>query len=215
MSSTSSGGKSIPLYPPMNFAFIESGLYRSAYPSELNSTFLDTLTLRTIIALEEDYPSALESFASSRGIKIMIVHNAQIAKLTLSSSPVAEEMVVKSLEYLVHNSNYPVLICCKTGRNLSGTIVACLRKLQRWSLVSILEEFRRFSGSCQQQLEQFIELFDTDLLKISKESPPFLLRTNPLPAVVSTDTTAALDSEILPASGRTATPDLDLFGSNK
>jgi len=61
------------LYPPLNFSFIESGLYRSAYYSELNSAFLDTLSLKTIIALEEDYPSAMESYSAARGIKIFSV----------------------------------------------------------------------------------------------------------------------------------------------
>ena len=50
---------------------------------------------------------------------------------------------------------------------LLGVVIACLRKLQKWSLISILEEYRRYSGSkLQQEFEQFIELFDTDLVPI-------------------------------------------------
>ncbi|CAN0177575.1 unnamed protein product, partial [Ectocarpus sp. 8 AP-2014] len=46
-----------------------------------------------------------------------------------------------------------------------GTVVACLRKLQRWNLTSIFEEYRRFTKhKVRVQNEQFIELFDTDLV---------------------------------------------------
>ena len=43
-----------------------------------------------------------------------------------------------------------------------------------WSFMSILEEFRRFAGTRQQQHEQFIEMFDTDLLVVPANSPRFL-----------------------------------------
>ena len=93
----------------------------------------------------------------------------------LSGSDLTEDAVFKSLNILLESSNYPVLVTCKYGRNFSGVIVGCLRKLQWWSLMSIFEEFRRFSGSRQQQHEQFIELFDTELLEVKQEScPPFL-----------------------------------------
>ena len=32
------------------------------------------------------------------------------------------------------------------GRHRSGTVVGCYRKLQRWALSSILEEYRRYAG---------------------------------------------------------------------
>lgn len=44
-------------------------------------------------------------------------------------------------------------------------MVGCFRKLQKWNLTSILEEYRRFAGSKGRILnEQFIELFDIDLV---------------------------------------------------
>ena len=53
---------------------------------------------------------------------------------------------------------------------MTGVIIGCLRKLQKWSLISIFEEYRRFSGSkFQQEYEQFIELFDTDLIEIPQD----------------------------------------------
>lgn len=53
--------------------------------------------------------------------------------------------------------------------------MGCLRKLQHWNLSSIFEEYRRYAGSKVRLLnEQFIELFDTDLVSIPVNHPPFL-----------------------------------------
>lgn len=69
------------------------------------------------------------------------------------------------------------------GRHRTGTVVGCWRKLQRWALSSILEEYRRYAGMKVRVLneqvsltgyavqlsnrDQFIELFDTDLVSIT------------------------------------------------
>lgn len=65
-------------------------------------------------------------------------------------------------------SIYPALISCRNGKTLTSLVVACLRKLQNWSLIATLEECRRSTSKLhqhhQQQLEQFVELFDVDLI---------------------------------------------------
>ena len=72
--------------------------------------------------------------------------------------PIAEESVVRALEILMYTPNYPILITCKHGRALTGAVVGCLRKLQRWSLTSIFEEYRRYARTrLEQQHERFIE----------------------------------------------------------
>lgn len=53
-------------------------------------------------------------------------------------------------------------------------IVACLRRVQQWSFVSILGELRMHSGCRQFDIEQFIENFDPDIVDISKSAPDFL-----------------------------------------
>ena len=69
-----------------------------------------------------------------------------------------EESVLHALEILLDSSNYPVLVTSKHGRALTGAVIGCLRKLQKWSLVSIFDEYRRYARSRQeQQHEQFIE----------------------------------------------------------
>jgi protein tyrosine/serine phosphatase len=38
-------------FPPINFAVVQEGLYRSGLPSEVNFPFLERLNLRTIVYL--------------------------------------------------------------------------------------------------------------------------------------------------------------------
>ena len=43
----------------------------------------------------------------------------------------------------------------------AGCLVACLRKLQLWSLIAIFDEYQRFAGETVRIADQqFIELFD-------------------------------------------------------
>ena len=39
--------------------------------------------------------------------------------------------------------NYPLCLMDNVGRNRVGVVVGCLRKLQRWNLTSIFEEYRQ------------------------------------------------------------------------
>jgi len=84
------------------------------------------------------------------------------------SLPIAESTVIDVLKLITNKNNLPILVTCRSGKRITGLIIGCLRKLQRWSLVSILEEYRRLAGHAlsksHQQHEQFIELFDTDLV---------------------------------------------------
>ncbi|KAJ9079621.1 tyrosine-protein phosphatase required for protection against superoxide stress (By similarity) [Entomophthora muscae] len=85
--------------------------------------------------------------------------------------PITEEVVIESLTLLLDKKNYPMLVMCNLGRHRTGTVVGCLRKLQRWNIASIFEEYRRYNGQKARLLnEQFIELFDTDLVHIPPRS---------------------------------------------
>jgi tyrosine-protein phosphatase SIW14 len=54
----------------------------------------------------------------------------------------------------------------------TGALVGCLRKLQGWNYNSIVVEYRSFAGSkSRYPIEQFIELFDTDLVVLPSNLP--------------------------------------------
>nr|XP_019013672.1 tyrosine phosphatase [Kwoniella pini CBS 10737]OCF52453.1 tyrosine phosphatase [Kwoniella pini CBS 10737] len=163
------------IVPPMNFGLVEDGFYRSAQPSELNFSFLEKLNLKTIIWVGAEEPSEiLLSFLDSQGIKL---HNLapQVSILFPIDHlpplpPPPEPLIIQSLTLLLRPSTFPTLVCCNMGRHRTGTVVGCYRKLQRWALSSILEEYRRYAGMKVRILnEQFIELFDTDLVSITAE----------------------------------------------
>ena len=58
------------------------------------------------------------------------------------SLPIAESTVIDVLKLITNKNNLPILVTCRSGKRITGLIIGCLRKLQRWSLVSILEEYR-------------------------------------------------------------------------
>ncbi|GET89144.1 hypothetical protein, conserved [Leishmania tarentolae] len=79
----------------------------------------------------------------------------------------SEAVVVSILHILLDPQYYPLLITCSKGRYRSGIVCGCLRKLQGWNLVSILEEYRRFAGNkSRADNEEFIELFDEELVSL-------------------------------------------------
>ena len=81
------------------------------------------------------------------------------------STGTSEEMVTAALIALLDPTNLPSIVICGTGTSLTGVVVGCLRKIRKWSMISIFEEYRRFCGTkMQQEYEQFIELFDVDLV---------------------------------------------------
>lgn len=71
--------------------------------------------------------------------------------------------------------------------------MGCLRKLQRWNLASIFSEYRRFAGfKVRAMNEQFIELFDTDLVTVPSDAP---LTLNVIPTNASIESNNNEDTE--------------------
>lgn len=72
--------------------------------------------------------------------------------------------------------NHPLLIHCNKGKHRTGCLVGCLRKVQRWSLTSIFDEYRRFAGNKVRILDQqFIELFQISSVRYrAKHKPAWL-----------------------------------------
>ena len=170
--------------PPANFGLVEMDLYRSGLPNELNFPFLEKLQLRTVIYLAPDeLPPAVLTWMDEQ--KVELIHLGEDVGKRSPWKPVSEETVLAAVRVLLDPSKYPLLVMCSLGRHRTGTIVGCLRKLQCWNLTSILEEYRRHAGPKFRLLnEQFIELFDTDLVALPQRRPTWLrplLQPDPLP----------------------------------
>jgi tyrosine-protein phosphatase SIW14 len=57
--------------PPLSFASIDAGVYRSAYPSVKTLNFIESLGLKSMICLSPlEMRSDLKDFATEKGIKL-------------------------------------------------------------------------------------------------------------------------------------------------
>lgn len=161
--------------PPANFGLVEEDLFRSGQPSELNFPFLERLKLKTVIYLSHEEPTQpFLDFLDDQEIDI-VRPNGWDEQANNPASPISEEEILSALQVILSPNRYPLHVMCSLGRHRTGTLIGCLRKLQRWNLTSILEEYRRYAGSKVRLLsEQFIELFDTDLVRIPIDHPKWL-----------------------------------------
>ncbi|KAI8871202.1 putative tyrosine phosphatase family protein [Ramicandelaber brevisporus] len=162
------------LIPPLNFGYVEEHLFRSGQPNDLNFPFLAKLGLKRIIWLapEEPNPSFL-NFIDEQEIQL---HHLGVVSTASAWDPITEDVVLEALDIILagNGSDEPMAVMCNLGRHRTGTVIGCLRKLQRWNLASILDEYRRYAGPKVRVLnEQFIELFDTDLVRVPPNPPPW------------------------------------------
>ena len=107
---------------------------------------------------------------------------ASVASTAGSWKPTSESLVLQALRVILDPRAYPLhLVCSGSGRHRTGVVVGCFRKLQRWALSSIFAEYRRYAGSSGLRgaddlgnalvmNEQFIELFDIELLQPEMDS---------------------------------------------
>uniref|UniRef100_A0A7S3G9B1 protein-tyrosine-phosphatase n=1 Tax=Palpitomonas bilix TaxID=652834 RepID=A0A7S3G9B1_9EUKA len=161
--------------PPEKYGMVEDDVYRFAIPTDLNFPFLDRLGLRAVLVLDsEPIQDSFRFFLEDRGIKLIQTEQDKEDPFKNPWNPIRENVIIDALSALLEKKNYPIAVMCSLGRHRTGTVIGCLRKLQRWNLTSIFEEYRRFAGKPNLLHEQFIELFDTDLVDIPDNGPSWL-----------------------------------------
>lgn len=164
------------LIPPLNFGIVEKDVTRSGMPNELNFPFLEGLQLRTIVYLStEEVPDPLENFIDDQDIDIVVLAPYE-DEVSAQWRPISEDVVLQAMRELLDVTKYPIHIMCTGGRHKTGAVIGCLRKMQRWFLSSIFEEYQRYATAKGRLAnEQFIELFDTELVNIPSTAPPWLV----------------------------------------
>lgn len=152
------------LVPPLNFAMVDNGIFRSGFPDSANFDFLKSLGLRSVICLcPETYPEANKEFLRANGIKLF-QFGIDGSKEPFVNIP--EETIRGALKVVLDARNHPLLIHCKRGKHRTGCLVGCVRRLQRWCLSSVFDEYQRFAAAKARVSDQrFIELFDISSLK--------------------------------------------------
>lgn len=149
------------LAPPIHFSKVCPGVYRSGFPTPHNLSFLEGLKLRTVISLElSSYVDSVASWLEERHITVVHCTIAKCSEPFVVPEP-AE--IRRAIRILLDPAAQPVLVHCLRGRSRVGVVIGCLRRLQRWSLTAIFEEYRRFAGTAGTLLDhQVIELHDPD-----------------------------------------------------
>lgn len=158
-----------PITPPENFAPVINNIYRSSFPNSNNFSFLKRLKLKSILCLiPEDYPEIHRQFVEEEGIKLF--------QLGLSGNKepfvvISHDLVTEALKIVLDPANQPILIHCNRGKHRTGCLVGVLRRLQKWSLTIIFDEYRKFAAPKERPMDQqFIELYDeTDIVNYSNE----------------------------------------------
>lgn len=168
--------------PPSNFAQVAPCLYRSALPTARNFPFVRALNLTTAIILTEEKPlRSVSNFFEEHGVRV--AHTGRThwrsdggrgggvggGNSGNSWKPIEDDVVKDTLELILDARNYPILVCDVAGVHDVGMVVACLRRLQKWNLNSVVHEYRSFiTPTVKSRVvdELFIELFDIDLVAL-------------------------------------------------
>jgi protein tyrosine/serine phosphatase len=158
---------------PLVYGMVEKDIYRCATIQQDQDQFQIFNGIKTVLILSPESPTKyLTNWIAENNIILVHLGLSQLLKARNSWRPVSEELIKEGLEVLLNVEMHPVLIMCTTGVQETGALVGCLRKLQDWNFNSIVVEYRMFAGSkSRYQLEQFIELFDTDLVVLPENLP--------------------------------------------
>jgi len=176
-----------PLRPPLKFGIVETGVYRSDVPTRQSFRFLSTLKLKTAVMLSPDKPfrEVVQFMKSSNielvhlGLKLRNLADASYST-RVDWRPVQDELVKEALEQVLNTAAHPILLMCQSGVHESGIVVCCLRRMQKWPLTSCIAEYRMFAsqGKARHTVEQFVELFDVDLISVPQQHPDWWKRTS-------------------------------------
>ncbi|KAI9319379.1 protein-tyrosine phosphatase [Dichotomocladium elegans] len=166
------------LTPPEQFGIVEPGIYRSDMLQPLHFPFIKQINCKTVVMLSPEMPNRVTSnLMDECGMELVHLGMATWKPTQPSTwRPVSEELIKEGLELILDRETHPVLIMCTSGIHETGTLVGCLRKLEGWNFSSIINEYRAYAGTKARYVnEQFIELFDLDLVTLPANLPGWLI----------------------------------------
>lgn len=149
------------LIAPENFAMVERGVYRSAFPRTKNMSFLDSLQLKSVVSLVlEDYPAPLVEFYKRNGVELMTM-GVEGNKGAFKGIDIVTFLEV--MRVVMNDQRRPLLIHCNKGKHRTGCVVGCLRRLRGWSVSCIVDEYMLMACPKPRLEDQrFIETFDVN-----------------------------------------------------
>jgi len=149
------------LLAPDNFAMVEPGVYRSAFPRSKNIGFLKSLGLKSVVSLvPEDYPQDMADFYEENDIKLLS-HGLYGNKWPFKQ--INEDALRNVVSCVLNPNNRPMLIHCNKGKHRTGTVVGCLRKIRKWAISAIFREYILYAApKVRLEDQMLIEAFEYD-----------------------------------------------------
>jgi hypothetical protein len=159
--------------PPQQFSIVDTNLYRALLPFKrahiffMRSQEIDIMINLSTRKLEEN----VIELATSQNIIIYNTTQPTDHGQTPISTPTSNQepheieslnsLVFSTVELLVSFPNHrKILLIGDIDNCWDAVVIAIIRRLQNWSLTSILLEFRFHGGRDLFDMEQFIEAYD-------------------------------------------------------
>ena len=139
------------VYPPFRFNHVAfdaetSSVYRGAFPRRESFMFLECLRLRTVLTLvpaktnlDETVFTELANWCSSHGVDHIVVTMPK--RSALEATARAFEELISTVFTDVRR--LPLFVHCTDGGEMTGALIACLRRLQNWRSRLIEAEYAR------------------------------------------------------------------------
>ncbi|CAO3633493.1 unnamed protein product [Mucor hiemalis] len=162
------------LIPPFRFTIVEENLFRGGYPKPRNKRFLKRLKLKTILSLIPDkLMPEMQQFCEENDIQVL---HLTVDKMKEDNIPLTYNKTLMALQLMINPANHPLYIHCLDGADVTGLVVACLRKLQMWSNSSAMSEFARnlHTNVITSEEFEFIENFKNFDVTIPMTIPSWL-----------------------------------------
>ncbi|OBZ86857.1 putative tyrosine-protein phosphatase OCA6 [Choanephora cucurbitarum] len=162
------------LIPPFRFSIVEENLFRGGYPKPRNKRFLKRLHLKTILSLIPDrLIPEMQQFCEENNIRLL---HLTVDKMKEDNIPLSYNKTLMALQLIVDPTNHPIYVHCLDGADVTGLVIACLRKLQMWSHSSAMNEFARnlHTNVISSEEFEFIENFKQFEVTIPMTLPSWL-----------------------------------------
>ncbi|KAK7199706.1 Tyrosine phosphatase family [Novymonas esmeraldas] len=180
------------LVPPSNFAMVEDGVYRSAYPTEATVPYLRHVGITHVVLLSmEQLPGPVKRLLASevtgkgtsdyltrgpiRVIEMVDMHTWCVDSIS-SGDDFSRRDVTRALDFAVDRRWHPVLFACPLGEIQTNVVVGCMRRYQHWALSSIFSEcelYTSVSRALRHSILLFIESWDPASYPISAVNVQF------------------------------------------
>lgn len=167
------------LNPPPNFCYLEDSITRCTTPiGRHNISFIQSISISAVLnvsgeVLDENFLVFLDNS------RISVKHIFSESRNTIELEEwikCALELILSTVSCNALASSPRVLLIGNPVHCIDILLIACMRRVQNWSLVSILSEFRILQGPLQKRIcyaEQLIEYFDVSIIDLTHQ-PDFI-----------------------------------------